>query len=161
MSDNEGWTVVNRSKPKKPKSQQKRAYGPVSETYDHANQYPSFGDDHDRDVVFRKRRPPPKVQVQRTHVMSDEQKRMARLANDDDVRKPKTVKPELSKKIRDYRQGQGLSQAELAQKLNVTVSVVNTYEKGTAIHDPKITSKFYRLFSQTLREKQNAQKSNK
>lgn len=151
MSSDEGWTVVTHKKPTKPKDKKSKPTGPVSESYNQAEGYPSFGHQDWKDVTFRKRKPPPKVKKQREHIMSDEQRRLARIDHTDDVERLKKVKPELSRKIQEYRRAHRLTQTDLAKIMNLKVDVINSYEKGTAFHDPGITSKFHRVFNQRPR----------
>lgn len=153
-NDEQGWTVVSTKKPRKPKPLR----GEVSENYDQAEQYPSFGGNPNQDwkeIRFYKRKSPPKEMVSRSNVMTDEQKRLAKIADAEDVGKLKKVKPELSKKIQDYRRVHKLTQAQLAQMLNIRVEVVNSYEKGTAQHEPSITNKFNQLMNRKSTKEEN------
>ena len=90
MSDEEGWTVVA---PKQTKRSNKPR-GALAESYDQAGNYPSFGGHQDwKEIKFKKRRQPQKEKVLKTsnHVMTDEQKRMAKLDRAEDAVKQKLV----------------------------------------------------------------------
>ena len=68
--------------------------------------------------------------------------RMAKIDNSTEADKVNTVSKNFSQKIQHARNSQKLSQKELAHKMNVPFSVVNQYEKGTAIADGSIIQKF-------------------
>lgn len=64
---------------------------------------------------------------------------------DNDEFKIKKVNTNFSNKIRQNRSSKGLTQKELAQKINVKPSVINDYESGKAIPNPTIINKLNRI----------------
>jgi len=61
--------------------------------------------------------------------------------------KTKTVNQKLSTEIRTRRNLKGMTQKELAQKINVKPSLINDYESGKALPDPKIINKIKRILN--------------
>lgn len=141
MSD-DNWTLVKAKPKRKPL---KKLHGPISVNFETATGYPSFGHQDWNNVKFYKKSLQ-KSNINNHHNMMDEQKHMTKIADNDDIVKPKKVKPELSKKIARYRLDNKLTQVQLAHKINLHVNIVKSYENGSAIHNPAMTSKFYRLF---------------
>lgn len=98
------------------------------------------------DVVFHRRGgSPKKTRVHRSTTSTDVSRHLAKIDNDTDVSELKKVRPELSRRIIEYRRVNNLTQVELAQKLNFKEDIVRNYENGSAIHDGPTTSKFYKL----------------
>jgi ribosome-binding protein aMBF1 (putative translation factor) len=60
------------------------------------------------------------------------------------------VSIELKNAIQQARLSKKLSQKELAQQLNVAVSVINDYEKGTAIPNNSFVSKLEKILGTKL-----------
>lgn len=61
-----------------------------------------------------------------------------------------TVTTEFKLALLKARQAKGLSQKELAEKINVKAAVVTEYEQGKAIPDPGVISKLNRALGVTL-----------
>lgn len=151
MSDNEqqddGWTTV-RYKPRKPKnksgqSDPNQSY--QSQSYqqdDYSNSTygqvsTSFQDW--KTVTLRKKPKPQKVLTQRSLLSTNKSRHMNKLDDAEDAQKLKRVSPNLSKKIRTYRAEHQLSQAELAQLMNITTNTLKEYESGKALNDMTTT----------------------
>ena len=145
MSDDEGWTTVQYKK-NKPKNPNYSSYTPDKNS----------GWDDDT-VIFRKKPDYSKAGKRKairegkyTTVATGkvgqrdnyDPKRMTKLDNATDTEKLRTVTKAFSRKIQKARNSQGLSQKELASKMNVPLNVVNQYEKGTAIADGTTIQKF-------------------
>lgn len=61
-----------------------------------------------------------------------------------------TIPTEFKLALQKARQAKNLTQAQLAQQLNVQVSVVNSYESGKAVPDAQIIQKLNRALGITL-----------
>ena len=61
--------------------------------------------------------------------------------------KTKKVNSNLSTEIRTRRNIKGMTQKELAQKINVKPAIINDYESGKAVPDPKIINKLKRILN--------------
>ena len=61
--------------------------------------------------------------------------------------KTKKVNSNLSTEIRTRRNLKGMTQKELAQKINVKPAIINDYESGKAVPDPKIINKLKRILN--------------
>jgi putative transcription factor len=59
--------------------------------------------------------------------------------------KHKKINIDLKIEFQKWRQSQGLTQKQVAQKLNVTPSIINNFETGKLNHDPKLVSKIKRM----------------
>jgi len=64
---------------------------------------------------------------------------------DKDEFKLKKVNKDFSSQIKTHRNSKGLTQKELAQKINVKQNVINDYESGKAIPNPSIINKLKRI----------------
>jgi len=64
---------------------------------------------------------------------------------DKDEFKLKKVNKDLSSQIKNHRNSKGLTQKDLAQKINVKPSVINDYESGKAVPNPSIINKLKRI----------------
>ena len=64
---------------------------------------------------------------------------------DKDEFKIKKINQDFSNKIRNNRNSKGLTQKELALKINIKPSVINDYESGKAIPNPAIINKLKRI----------------
>jgi DNA-binding transcriptional regulator YiaG len=94
-----------------------------------------------QDFIVKKKKPT----ARRTQV-SGEVIKKAKLDAETEGFVHQRVKPELARKIQDYRRDNKLTQSELAHKLNVKDDIVRDYENGSAIPDGKILEKFHRFF---------------
>ena len=74
----------------------------------------------------------------------DSQMKNIKLDNATEAAKHKTISRELSQKIIKARVEKKWKQKDLANKLNLSVSIVNEYECGKAIIDNKILCKIER-----------------
>src|ERR1700733_11580306 len=61
--------------------------------------------------------------------------------NEADTFRHASIPQEFKLALQKARQTKGLTQAQLAQQMNLQVSVVNSYEKGTAVPDGQIIQK--------------------
>jgi putative transcription factor len=59
----------------------------------------------------------------------------------DEPEAPKTVGLSVGKQIQQARTAKKMTQKDLAQKINVKPSVIQEYETGSAIPEPKVTRK--------------------
>jgi|TARA_B110000902_G_C13727919_1_gene367768 putative transcription factor len=59
--------------------------------------------------------------------------------------KLKKVNKDLSSQIKKHRNSKGLTQKDLAQKINVKPSVINDYESGKALPNPSIINKLKKI----------------
>ena len=76
-----------------------------------------------------------------------------KLESDEDVTIPK-VSHNLSMKIQQARLASGLTQKELATKINEKPSVINEYESGKAVPNNQILAKLERSLNVKLRGQQ-------
>lgn len=67
------------------------------------------------------------------------------IENETETFKLKKIDSKMSKQIQQARCNQGLSQKELANKVNVPVKTIVEYENGKAILDHKILNKLKRV----------------
>lgn len=72
--------------------------------------------------------------------------------NDDEILKIKTVRHDVSVQISQDRMTIGWKQQELAQKAGLQLAVVNSYEKGTAVHNQVEYQKIRKALDAGLRE---------
>ncbi|PWY97002.1 putative MBF1-multi protein bridging factor mediates GCN4-dependent transcriptional activation [Testicularia cyperi] len=86
------------------------------------------------------------------HVGTDHQ-RIAKLDRDNEVAPPPKVPPTVGKTIGQARQDKGLTQKELATKINEKPQVVQEYEQGKAVPNPQILAKMERALGVKLRGK--------
>lgn len=70
---------------------------------------------------------------------------MRKLEEDMDTLKVETVNKSISKVIREQRTKLGLKQKDLANKVNVTPSVIQQYENGSIKSDIKVLIKLERV----------------
>ena len=84
--------------------------------------------------------------------LTDEQIRLNKLENEEIVEQKK-VPLELRKKIQQARSGKKMTQAQLAQKVNVKQNVINDYESGKAVPDNALLGKLERALGVKLRGK--------
>ncbi len=70
---------------------------------------------------------------------------LSRIEDDtDNFGSPKTVSDNLSRALMDARNAKKMTQKQLAQDMSVHVSIIQSYENGTAIPDPGILNKLDR-----------------
>lgn len=147
MSDQEGWEVVVNKKKERRKSGSPNV-GPLQTNI---SQGVSHLPHQDWDqIVVRKRKPRQTELVMAGpggRAGGDLARHEAKLDQDTNPSEPPKVRRSLSIKIQNYRRQHNLTQAELAQKLHLKTEVVSAYEKGTAYHDGRITSKFNRFIN--------------
>ncbi|KAJ1916057.1 multiprotein-bridging factor 1 [Mycoemilia scoparia] len=84
------------------------------------------------------------------HVNTDHQ-RIAKLDRENDIAAPKKVSLTTSKAIQQARQDKGMTQKDLAQKINEKPSVINEYEAGKAIPNQQTLGKLERALGVKLR----------
>jgi len=77
--------------------------------------------------------------------------RIAKLDREDDVAPPPKVSPSVGKIIGQSRQAKGMTQKDLAVKINEKPSVIQDYESGKAIPSPQILAKMERNLGVKLR----------
>ena len=70
--------------------------------------------------------------------------KMNALDNETEAFKLKKIDPKLSKQVQQARCGLGLSQKDLANKVNLPVKTIIDYENGKAVVDHKILNKLKR-----------------
>jgi len=147
--DREGWTTVQNRKAKN-----NRSNGPKPVDYE----FDSFDKADCQDwkpVVLQKRTVYPKksvitpgsgyvtVATGRTGQPSDyDPRRQAKLANATDCGKIKRVGRETGIQLQQARAALKLTQKDLAQKMNVPLTVVSSWENGTAVHNGAMIQKF-------------------
>ena len=61
--------------------------------------------------------------------------------------KVKLTSSEIGKQIRDKRNSKGLSQKDLAQKVNVLPKIIMEIELGKAKHNPQLINKINRILN--------------
>lgn len=81
-----------------------------------------------------------------------------RKLDEDEIHVPKKVSTTLKLAIQKARQDKGLSQKELAQKLNVPVSTIQKYESGKAVPNGNLISKMGRVLGVPLSNKSKKKK---
>ena len=165
-NDTQGWTVVNYQKPPKKTPAPKKYYPRSSPGLPPGLPHPSSNN-----------RPTSPVQPasvsfeQGSHYIPFEQKgcggngelrlsgsgdqipysvkehRGSKTEKNGDSNHQRMVSKDLSRKITQYRKNNGITQQQLADKLDITLEVVQGYEKGTATSDKVINSKFHQLIS--------------
>lgn len=84
------------------------------------------------------------------HQGTDHQ-RIAKLDRSDDVAPPSRVAPSVGKAIGQTRQAKGLTQKDLAVRINEKPSVIQEYESGKAIPSAQILAKMERILGVKLR----------
>lgn len=145
VEENQGdWTVVEKKK-KIPKQRgQVRMY--VEQFVDGV---PSYDNQDWKEITLRKhnRSRQAKSKTRKTGVGKDVVRHQIKLDNETEDFNHKKVKPELIQKMLKYRRLHGLTQAELAHKINEKTEVISRYERGSIVPDSKVISKLYKLFS--------------
>lgn len=76
-----------------------------------------------------------------TRKKPEEDEKKSRVVDIEEV-KPRFVGREMGEMIRDARTRHGLSQKELAHKMNRNVNIVNTWESGKGVYDERTAKKF-------------------
>ena len=83
-----------------------------------------------------------KTETVKKNPMSAEAIKMAKLDNDMETTKVKTVTKKFSAAMRDARTAKSFTQKDLANPLSLTVADIQKYENGTAV---QISSKFQKF----------------
>jgi len=86
----------------------------------------------------------------KAHQGTDHQ-RIAKLDRENEVAPPPKISLSVGRAIQDGRQAAGLSQKELAQKINEKPSVLQDYESSKATPNPQILGKLERALGVKLR----------
>ncbi|KAI9268230.1 multi protein bridging factor 1-domain-containing protein [Phascolomyces articulosus] len=86
------------------------------------------------------------------HANRDHQ-RIAKLDRDNDVAPPPKVDVSVGRALQKARQEKGITQKDLAQKINEKPQVVNDYESGRAIPNQQVLGKLERALGVKLRGK--------
>ncbi|KAJ1894864.1 multiprotein-bridging factor 1 [Kickxella alabastrina] len=87
----------------------------------------------------------------KSHHVNTDHRRIAELDRSDDVKPPPTVKLGVGKAISAARLRLGLTQKDLATKINEKNSVINDYENARAIPNQQILGKLERILGVKLR----------
>ncbi|KAH9946335.1 ylMBF1 [Epithele typhae] len=88
--------------------------------------------------------------VNKAHQGTDHQK-IAKLDRENEVAPPAKISPSVGKAMQTARMEKGLSQKDVAAKINEKQSVLQDYEAGKAIPNPQILSKLERALGVKLR----------
>jgi len=88
--------------------------------------------------------------INKAHAGTDHQ-RIAKLDRENEVAPPPKISPTVGKAIQTGRMEKGLTQKDLAQKVNEKPSVIQDYESGKAIPNPQILAKLERVVGVKLR----------
>ncbi|EPQ58242.1 MBF1-domain-containing protein [Gloeophyllum trabeum ATCC 11539] len=86
----------------------------------------------------------------KAHASTDHQ-RIAKLDRENEVAPPPKISPTVGKAIQKGRMDLGLTQKDLAQKINEKPSVLQDYEAGKAIPNPQVLGKLERALGIKLR----------
>ncbi|EMD38661.1 hypothetical protein CERSUDRAFT_48042 [Gelatoporia subvermispora B] len=86
----------------------------------------------------------------KAHQGTDHQ-RIAKLDRENEVAPPPKINPSVGKAMQQARQEKGLSQKDVAQKINEKPSILQDYEAGKAIPNPQILGKLERVLGVKLR----------
>jgi len=86
----------------------------------------------------------------KAHQGTDHQK-IAKLDRENEVAPPPKIAPSVGKAIQTARMEKGLSQKDVAQKINEKPSVLQDYEAGRAIPNAQILGKLERVLAVKLR----------
>ena len=109
-------------------------------------------------VVLRNKSAHTKLQAKRNgqtetkkkNPMSAEAQKMAKLDNDMESTKVKTVTKVFSNTMRDARVAKGLKQKDLANRAQIPVADVQKYENGSAVPNQQHISKIQRVLGINL-----------
>jgi DNA-binding transcriptional regulator YiaG len=96
------------------------------------------------------RRAGPTTKEKRPPRGRDEARHLSKIDEETETFHHKRVSKSLSHKIQQYRTANHLTQKQLAQKLNLPVDIVQTYEKGSAIPNTSTINKFNKLINHPL-----------
>jgi len=88
--------------------------------------------------------------INKAHAGTDHQ-RIAKLDRENEVAPPPKIAPSVGKAIQQGRMDKGLTQKDVAQKINEKPSVLQDYEAGKAIPNPQILGKLERVLGVKLR----------
>ncbi|TFK25053.1 MBF1-domain-containing protein [Coprinopsis marcescibilis] len=86
----------------------------------------------------------------KAHQGTDHQ-RIAKLDRDNDVAPPPKIQASVGRAIADARATSGLTQKDIAAKINEKQSILQDYESGKAIPNPQILGKLERALGVKLR----------
>ncbi|KAH9925253.1 ylMBF1 [Fomitopsis serialis] len=88
--------------------------------------------------------------MNKAHQSTDHQ-RIAKLDRENEVAPPPKILPSVGKAIQTARMEKGLTQKDLAQKVNEKPSVIQDYESSKAIPNPQVLGKLERVLGVKLR----------
>jgi len=88
--------------------------------------------------------------LNKAHQGTDHQ-RIAKLDRENEVAPPPKISPSVGKAMQTARLEKGLSQKDVAQKINEKPSVLQDYESSKAIPNPQILAKLERVLGVKLR----------
>ena len=91
-----------------------------------------------------------KTETVKKNPISAEAIKMAKLDNDMETTKVKTVTKEFSTAMRDARTAKGLKQKDLANRAQLPVADIQKYENGSAIPNQQQISKIQRVLGVNL-----------
>lgn len=83
----------------------------------------------------------------------DEQSKMSKLDNETEVLNHKTVDKSICKLIQQARLQKGMKQKDLANKLNIQVTVIQNIESGKSIEDKALINRIARTLGIQLKKK--------
>jgi len=86
----------------------------------------------------------------KAHQGTDHQ-RIAKLDRENEVAPPPKISPSVGKAMQTARLEKGLSQKDVAQKINEKPSILQDYESSKAIPNPQILGKLERVLGVKLR----------
>ncbi|EAU88381.2 ylMBF1 [Coprinopsis cinerea okayama7 len=93
----------------------------------------------------------------KAHAGTDHQ-RIAKLDRENEVAPPPKVSPTVGRAMQTARLEKGLTQKDVAQKINEKPAVLQDYESGKAIPNPQILGKLERVLGVKLRGSNIGQK---
>jgi DNA-binding transcriptional regulator YiaG len=160
QSNDDGWTVVSYQKPTKVvrHGSRSRSTAPVihsvnsglqqatATSFDQGSHYIPFGNGRSESgdkIPFST-----KERRFAGAKSPNDSRHLAKIDAETETFHHKMVSKDLSKKISQYRKNNNMTQQQLATKMSVGLDIVQAYEKGTAISDGAINSKFHQLLTQ-------------
>ena len=90
------------------------------------------------------------TETKKKATMSEEAIKMAKLDNDNETTKVKTVTKSFSNAMRDARVAKGLKQKDLANRAQLPVADIQKYENGSATPNQQQISKIQRVLGVNL-----------
>ncbi|KAJ2889713.1 multiprotein-bridging factor 1 [Coemansia aciculifera] len=91
----------------------------------------------------------------KAHHVDTDHRRIAHLDRSDDVKPPEKVTLSVSQAMRKARADKGMSQKDLATKINEKDTIIKDYESGSAIPNQMILAKIERLLGVKLQGKKD------